>query len=43
LETPKANILRVKNRVLNGGHDIPTIYDDEKYQEFLKDLNANDR
>ncbi len=86
METPKANILRVKNRVLNGGHDIPTediirrfyrskdmfwnvyrnivdkwivyynsneifeeiadketIYDDEKYQEFLKDLNANDR
>ncbi len=84
LETPKANILRVKNRVLNGGHDIPTediirrfyrsksmfwnvykdlvdewiiyynsnevfeeiannaqIYDNEKYQEFLKDLNEN--
>ncbi len=82
LETPQANILRVKNRVLNGGHDIPTkdiirrfyrsknmfwnaykdivdewiiyynsneifeeiadkdtIYDNEKYQEFLKDLN----
>ncbi len=84
LETPKTNILRVKNRVLNGGHDIPTvdiirrfyrsknmfwsiykdlvdkwiiyynsnevfekiannnkIYDNEKYQEFLKDLNEN--
>ncbi len=82
LETPTANILRVKNRVLNGGHDIPTvdiikrfyrsknmfwniyknivdewiiyynsneifeeiadkdtIYDNEKYQEFLKDLD----
>jgi len=82
LETPQTNILRVKNRVLNGGHDIPTediirrfyrsknmfwnvyknivdewiiyynsneifeeiadkdtIYDNEKYQEFLKDLN----
>ena len=81
LETPKTNILRVKNRVLNGGHDIPTddiirrfyrsknmfwnvykdlvdewiiyynsnevfeeiadqnkIYDNEKYQEFLKDI-----
>ena len=85
LETPKTNILRVKNRVLNGGHDIPTediirrfyrskdmfwyiykeivdewivyynsneifeeivdkdtIYDDEKYREFLKDLNAKE-
>ena len=82
LETPKTNILRVKNRVLNGGHDIPTediirrfyrsknmfwnvykniadewiiyynsneifeeiadndiIYDNEKYQEFLKDID----
>jgi predicted ABC-type ATPase len=82
LETPTTNILRVKNRVLNGGHDIPTkdiirrfyrsknmfwniyknivdewiiyynsneifeeiadkdtIYDNEKYQEFLKDLD----
>ncbi len=84
LETPRTNILRVQNRVLNGGHDIPTediirrfyrsknmlwnvyknivdewiiyynsneifeeiadndtIFDDEKYQEFLKDINEN--
>ncbi len=83
LETPKINILRVQNRVLNGGHDIPTkdiirrfyrsknmfwniyknlvdewiiyynsnevfeeiadkdiIYDNEKYQKFLKDINS---
>jgi predicted ABC-type ATPase len=82
LETPKTNILRVKNRVLNGGHDIPTqdiirrfyrsknmfcntykklvddwiiyynsnevfeeiadkniVYDNEKYHEFLKDID----
>ena len=82
LETPKINILRVKNRVLNGGHNVPTediirrfyrskdmfwnvyknivdewiiyynsneifeeivdnntIYDNEKHQEFLKDIN----
>ncbi len=82
LETPTTNILRVKNRVLNGGHDIPiediirrfyrsknmfwnvykdlvnewiiyynsneifeeiadkiTIYDKEKYQEFIKDID----
>ncbi len=82
LETPKTNILRVKNRVLNGGHDIPTediirrfyrsknmfwnsykdlvdewviyynsnevfeeiadknrVFDNEKYQEFLKDID----
>ncbi len=82
LETPKTNILRVQNRVLNGGHDVPIediirrfyrskkmfwniykyivdewiiyynsnevfeeiaddskIFDQEKYQEFLKDTN----
>jgi len=82
LETPDANVLRVANRVLNGGHDVPTddiirryyrsknlfwyrykdqvddwiiyynsneafeeiadqttIYDDEKYQEFLKEID----
>ncbi len=84
LETPKTNILRVQNRVLNGGHNIPTediirrfyrskdmfwdiyknivdewiiyynsneifeeiadkhsVFDNEKYQAFLKDLNGN--
>lgn len=84
LETPQTNILRVENRVLNGGHDVPivdivrrfyrsknmfwniykkivnewivyynsneifeeivdkdTIFDNKKYQEFLKDLNEN--
>jgi len=81
LETPEAHIMRVRHRVLNGGHDIPstdilrryrrsrelfwnvyrdlvdywtmyynsnetfeeiadqdTVYDNEKYQEFLKEL-----
>jgi len=82
LETPEANILRVANRVLNGGHDVPTediirryyrsknlfwylykdhvddwiiyynsneafeevadqttVYDNEKYQEFMKEID----
>jgi predicted ABC-type ATPase len=84
LENPDINILRVKNRVLNGGHYVPTkdiirrfyrsknmfqntykdmvdtwsiyynsneifeeiadnsqVFDNEKYNEFLKDTDAN--